>query len=668
MSECGFDRRGLCAVAAVLAAAGAALGQTDVFWDQAVDGFWNDAGNWDPAQVPNNAGNDTFNAFIDVTGVPFTVTLDVGLEVTLTGFELSSGDATLDGAGGNSFTVLGDAVVAEGVVSNIDIFTSEGSIVLSDTRLESLTLDSTGSLEFNSTGCDDICDSDVNKISGVAGWNAGDINLQGNSSFTLGNCAEFQINTDATLMGDPGTLFDTGDGAIFKNSTGLTEFAGVTLMNTGTLDVGAGTFLTDGVDVNGNGNTLGGGTWIVRDTAALDLVGQQAIINAADVTIEGTGQFDAITDNIEVIDPAGRLALDTGSTFTTPGDLTNDGELVLGDAQTFIVSGNLTNFLPGGELAGGVYDVGLGQLQFAGAAIEALSAEIRVGDPNGITDLGGNEAISVLEMISPMALAQLFGGGLFVTTPLALQLDGQLIVGEDADGTTVQISSGPGLLDQTGTLTLDGGPATGTGATARIGDAGMGDVLLASMDSRIEGSGVVEAGLVDAFGRIAPGRSAGQLVFSQSTVQVQPSANVDIEIGGAIQGAERDFILVDLGVWQHVGGVAGTLNVALIDGFVPPQGQFFEVIFATEGIIGAFADFTYDGPGSLTLQQGPNTVGVFICPADCNQDGQLTLEDFICFQTLFQSGDDDADINGDGELNILDFRDFQTAFVNGCEF
>jgi hypothetical protein len=58
--------------------------------------------------------------------------------------------------------------------------------------------------------------------------------------------------------------------------------------------------------------------------------------------------------------------------------------------------------------------------------------------------------------------------------------------------------------------------------------------------------------------------------------------------------------------------------------------------------------------------------GEEICIADCNDDLQLNILDFVCFQGLFQSGDDAADINGDGALNILDFVAFQGAFVEGC--
>jgi len=55
------------------------------------------------------------------------------------------------------------------------------------------------------------------------------------------------------------------------------------------------------------------------------------------------------------------------------------------------------------------------------------------------------------------------------------------------------------------------------------------------------------------------------------------------------------------------------------------------------------------------------------CIADCNEDDELDVFDFVCFQTAFQSGDfAKADCNGDGELDVFDFVCFQTAFQAGC--
>jgi photosystem II stability/assembly factor-like uncharacterized protein len=53
-------------------------------------------------------------------------------------------------------------------------------------------------------------------------------------------------------------------------------------------------------------------------------------------------------------------------------------------------------------------------------------------------------------------------------------------------------------------------------------------------------------------------------------------------------------------------------------------------------------------------------------PADCDGDGTLSINDFVCFQTLFVIGDPKADCDASGTLNIDDFVCFQTLFVLGC--
>ncbi len=55
-----------------------------------------------------------------------------------------------------------------------------------------------------------------------------------------------------------------------------------------------------------------------------------------------------------------------------------------------------------------------------------------------------------------------------------------------------------------------------------------------------------------------------------------------------------------------------------------------------------------------------------LCFADCDQTGTLTIDDFICFQTLYALGDPAADCDASGSLNIDDFICFQTLFAIGC--
>ncbi|UYV12759.1 MAG: hypothetical protein NCW75_00370 [Phycisphaera sp.] len=55
------------------------------------------------------------------------------------------------------------------------------------------------------------------------------------------------------------------------------------------------------------------------------------------------------------------------------------------------------------------------------------------------------------------------------------------------------------------------------------------------------------------------------------------------------------------------------------------------------------------------------------CLADLDEDGELTIFDFLAFQTLFDQGDLRADFDGDGMLSIFDFLVFQNAFDAGCD-
>ncbi len=54
------------------------------------------------------------------------------------------------------------------------------------------------------------------------------------------------------------------------------------------------------------------------------------------------------------------------------------------------------------------------------------------------------------------------------------------------------------------------------------------------------------------------------------------------------------------------------------------------------------------------------------CPADLDDDGELTIFDFLAFQTAFDDGDSTADLTGDGSLDIFDFLEFQNLFSTSC--
>jgi hypothetical protein len=54
------------------------------------------------------------------------------------------------------------------------------------------------------------------------------------------------------------------------------------------------------------------------------------------------------------------------------------------------------------------------------------------------------------------------------------------------------------------------------------------------------------------------------------------------------------------------------------------------------------------------------------CYADCDGNGTLNIDDFLCFQSLYALGDPAADCDEDGVISIDDFVCFQTLYALGC--
>lgn len=71
-------------------------------------------------------------------------------------------------------------------------------------------------------------------------------------------------------------------------------------------------------------------------------------------------------------------------------------------------------------------------------------------------------------------------------------------------------------------------------------------------------------------------------------------------------------------------------------------------------------------PNAVIMGEVADDCGPGGCLADCDGNEELNILDFVCFQQLFQSGDEEADCDENGELNILDFVCFQQAFQEGC--
>jgi hypothetical protein len=97
-----------------------------------------------------------------------------------------------------------------------------------------------------------------------------------------------------------------------------------------------------------------------------------------------------------------------------------------------------------------------------------------------------------------------------------------------------------------------------------------------------------------------------------------------------------------------------------------PNGTFFDP-FETTVFVDA-TTYTTDTAPIGTLAENVRALQ-FIgapCRPDVNGDGQVNVQDFLSYLSLYAAGDARADFTGDGAVNVQDFLAFLSAYAAGC--
>jgi hypothetical protein len=201
---------------------------------------------------------------------------------------------------------------------------------------------------------------------------------------------------------------------------------------------------------------------------------------------------------------------------------------------------------------------------------------------------------------------------------------GQVLV--DNTG-SIEINSGA-VFDARGTIKLSGGSFDFLGGTLHV-DNFNGD-------------------LVNQGGTLAPGHSAGSTNIDGDYRQTT-DASLHIELGGTTAGTEFDTLEISGAV-----ALAGTLDVSLIDSFMPSPGDEFQFLTSDGVIIGTFTTEllpTLAGGLFLDVKYTQNlvvlrTAGVL---GDYNRNGVDDAADYTMWRnTLGQTG---AALAADGNFN-----------------
>ncbi|MGJ8641000.1 MAG: beta strand repeat-containing protein [Opitutaceae bacterium] len=449
-----------------------------------------------------------------------------------------------------------------------------------------------------------------------------------------------------------GSLSGSGSFVWSGGTFGITGYSGLSLDSANDLDP------FDGHLVVGSGKRFE-----VTNTLAVEVgSGFEVAQGRAEVgllEISGTAQLSSgtlkVTDDGSSTIFAGG-ALYSSSVLDNASSLTNNGTIQLRNGSGRIIgSGSLmNNALFTGD--------GVVKVAFTNAA----GGEVRVG---AAEDLLFTETFGT--NIGDITLQ---GGTLELDEVLVNHgyIQGQGTLRSNADGTAVTNENGGiiaftgnaqvfGDFENTGTgrvLTSGGGITTFYGDVVHNGteiktSAGAGTVFL----GELTGSGsFTGTGTVYIEGDLRPGNSPGMQNHAGDLVLDSPSTTT-MEIGGYGQGTEYDFI--------NVAGtltLGGTLQIILSDGFVPVDGDSFD-LFDAQIFNGSFVQVI-----TADLSEGLEWDLSQLASAGIASVQSTAVDPYDAWTTFWDLSGADAeliaDLTGDGIINMVHFA-FDTNPMGG---
>jgi fibronectin-binding autotransporter adhesin len=548
------------------------------------------------------AGTITNNGTFQINDHNFTTALDMSGAVTLkgTGTLVMSNDSgnqimgayqpspgasltnqiTIHGAGGigggggigagNSFT--NQATINADQTTPLIISNTTGETFINTGTLEATnggtlelaggTITNTGGIIHAATGSTVVLQSGPTNgvtITGGTLSTSGTGTIQDNCCFNTSTLdgvtinGMFQLNTNHNELW-AGTITNNGTFQINDQNftTALNMSGAVILKGPGTLTMS-----------NDSGNQIMGG---YQPSPGASLMNESTIQGAGSFGSGGIGAGNSLTN-------AGTIYADQSKALTiavSTGTFTNRGTLkVKQGSAMYITGGGFTNFTGGNTLTGGKYMVS-GTLGFDNAKIGVNAANITLTGSAAqiINDLNGAKALAAFSRNTSAGSISLQSGKILYIGGKLTNL-GKVTVGA---GSGLQLGTLPlgGYIQTAGNTTVDGALSALNGMNIQGGTlAGKGAIAAA-----VQSGGSVTAGDSAA--------SPGKLSINGSYTQNSTGA-LNIAIGGLTAGIQYGQVAVTNGV-----SLNGTLNLTLINGFLPNIGDNF-VIMTGSAISGTFA-------------------------------------------------------------------------------
>src|ERR1700730_14914677 len=443
---------------------------------------WNNAANWNPAQVPNNNGTDQFVAVINNGS---TVTLDISPIVNALGIDffappasslmISNGQALTIASGGTLINANAIGLNAPG--TGVLVLGSGGSYFNAGTFLASgggtFEVNGAGGTVDNSSGTITALNGSRAVISGfgttvsggtlstagtgVVGMSGFLVNLSG-----VTNTGTFAIpgtSVPASYRLTSGNRTNTGTMGIFEPGLGVISIkSGITLTNTGTLQASGGGTL----EVNGGGFLSGGtinnslGTSTAQNGSSVHLF-NGTTVSGGTLATAGTGVVEVspgFIANLSGVTNTGTFAVPATATLEITGTSTN--------------TGTMGNFAPGT----GVIAISPGQTLNNSGTLQASGGgtlDVNMGGSGTVNNTG--------TLLASGGTLRLFNGGAVTNSGSVSIVSGSQL---DIQGSTYVQTAGVtnvnGVLSAAPTLVdIRGGTLSGAGLV--IGDVKNGGIV-----------------------------------------------------------------------------------------------------------------------------------------------------------------------------------------------
>ena len=493
-----------------------------------------------------------------------------------------------------------------GIINNAGLITKSGGSGL--TAID---------VEVNNTGTITVQSGELALQRG--GNSSGIFNINAGTQLQLGFSGDHLLDNNSVINGSgtletangnhliSGTVNFNGDLEVFASdalartspSTSTTITSDISVNDVRLIEAGAGLFselLLQGQttilgDVETSGVDIGGGLGLVIENLT-GIGGTLSISDRDAVTISQNASIGALVLGGQT---GGTLSVLPGVTVTITGSTTINSPTTAG--QSFFDGGG--TIVLGGDV---LLDI-------------AASASLRV--QNTTVQLNGNFDWQEGNLIVGGDSTLINAGTFNVTRDDVIGGFGEIInqgtFQKSAGAGALVINPGfsnEGLLQvPVGTISFDGGFFQFNGET-RLAGGTVSATSLVYDGGQVTGAGTLDVGTgsVTFIGaELAPGNSPGTININGDLI-LTPASILNLELGGAAV-PNIDFINV-----TGFAALDGTLNVSVINGYVPNPTTLHTVLSAAGGVSGVFATENIVGATSFTSNVQPNNLELSVVP------------------------------------------------------